>query len=174
MSEHKILASDRGKDPVVRRMRGWKFGALCLVVCWSPNARRHSRAANWSCWSDSDRATDSQREKNMDRKRSGRKRPEELMEPRELLPYTAAHDQAEVIPEPVFLKDTSTGFDGQIAGDSPGVQPETGVGSDGDDRNVLMDTGWYAHGEWEVRVVVLGGPPSTYRRRWFQGMLMRD
>ena len=108
----------------------------------------------------------------MKRQISGRLRPEKE-EPREIGPCTAAPDQSEVSPQPVIADDTSCGWDGQIGGLPTGAECESESGVQGVSDDTMMDTGWYRHRDWHVRVVVLGGGPDRHRRRWFQGWSMR-
>ena len=105
--------------------------------------------------------------------KTGRVRPVRKTEPREIGPYAATPDQAEVKPEPVVFNDTGIDLERQIAADSLDATPDSGSGPGGNGGNVLTETGWYDHEGWEVQVIVLGGAPCPYRRRWFQKLLMR-
>ena len=107
----------------------------------------------------------------MKKKISGRLRTENV-EPRELGPYTAAPDQSGVSPQPVMSDDNPSSLDGQIGGLPAGAETERGNDTPSVSDDTVMDTGWYRHRDWHVRVVVLGGGPDRQRRRWFQGWSM--
>ena len=110
----------------------------------------------------------------MGKRKEGRERPEKRAEPREIEPSDAAPDQAEEFPRMVVVDDTalapSDGIPGEVRSGRADVSepPENTAG------DVVMDTGWYDHRGWNVRVKVIGGPPNRNRRRWFQGRLMSD
>ncbi len=110
----------------------------------------------------------------MGKRKEGRERLGKQAEPREIGPSDAAPDQAEEFPRMVVFDDTaSVPWDGipggVLSGEADSSEPSENTAGD-----VVMDTGWYDHRGWNVRVVVLGGPPNRNRRRWFQGRLMSD
>lgn len=91
----------------------------------------------------------------MDRKRSGRKRPGEKIEPRVINPSTAAPDLAERELESV-IRDVNAEAFGMSSVDVHG--------------DVVLDTGWYVDDGVEARVVVLGGAPDPHRRTWLESL----
>lgn len=92
----------------------------------------------------------------MDRKRSGRKRPGEGMEPRVIKPSTAAPDLAERELESVSRDVNAEAF---------------GMSSVDVHGDVVLDTGWYVDDGVEARVVVLGGALDPHRRSWLQSLV---
>ena len=110
----------------------------------------------------------------MGKRKEGRERPEKRAEPREIDPSDAAPDQAEEFPRMVVSDDTASAPSDGIPGTVPSGESVSSEPTENTAGDVVMDTGWYDHRGWNVRVVVLGGAPNRHRRRWFQGRVMSD
>ena len=110
----------------------------------------------------------------MGKREEGRENPEKRAEPREIEPSDAAPDQAEEFPRMVVFDDTASAPSDGIAGTVLSGKADASEPLENTADDVVMDTGWYDHRGWNVRVVVLGGVPNRNRRRWFQRRLMNN